>query len=87
MLAAGFTRFPKIAKDTTRAVNTTTGRVRASNQLEQSVIVLVAVGNRLVQPSIEPGPSNPQHFVHRDDRMLMAMLVHEAVLHSGSLAK
>lgn len=59
MLAAGFIRFPKIAKDTTRAVNTTTGR---ANQLEQSLMVLVAVGYGLVQPLIEPGPSNPQHF-------------------------
>lgn len=69
VLAAGFTRFPKIAKHATRAVNPTTGRVRASNRLEQSVIVLVAVENGLVQPLIEPGWSNPQHFAHRGDRM------------------
>ncbi|HGO9487394.1 TPA: hypothetical protein R7379_006037, partial [Pseudomonas aeruginosa] len=47
VLACRFHPLPEDRQDTTRAVNTTTGRVRASNQLEQSVIVLVAANRRL----------------------------------------
>lgn len=87
MLAAGFAGFPQITKDTARTINTATGHIGVTDQVQQAAVFSFAVGDRLVQPLIEPGTSNPQYPAHRGDRMLVAMLVDEAVLHSGSLAK
>ena len=42
---------------------------------------------RLVQPCVKDGASHPQSPTHQRNGVVMAVLVHEAVLHSGSLAK
>ena len=42
---------------------------------------------RLMQPRVEPCTSNAQQLAHQADRVLVAMLIDKAALHSGSLAK
>jgi hypothetical protein len=65
MLAAGFAGFPQIAKG--RTINTSTGHLGVTDQLQQTVVFPFAVGDRLVQPLIELGTSNPQYPTHRGD--------------------
>ena len=85
--AAGLAGFTKVAEDPRRAVDAATSQVGGADELEQPGIFLGVIAHRLVQPRVESGASHLQHAAHRGDPEFMAVLVHEAVLHSGSLAK
>lgn len=64
-----------------------TARIGVPDELPQSGILDVAIRYRGMKPSIKSGPGNPQDMAHQRDGTVMPVLIHEAVLHSGCLAK
>ena len=87
MLSAAFSCFAQVSEHARRAVNSTTDGVRIANEPEQTFIFDRAIRQRLVQPLVETGTRDLQHAAHRREAEFMPVLVDEAVLYSGSLAK
>jgi hypothetical protein len=85
--ATDFANFSQIAEEATRAVNAMAGAIRIPNKIEQACIFPGVIAHRLVQPGVRTGASHPQDAAHQRYGVVMAVLVHEAVPHSGSLAK
>ena len=85
--AADFANFSQIAEDATRTVNPMTCAVGIADEIEQAGIFPGVIAHRLVQPGVKTGARHPQDAAHQRDGVVIAVLVHEAVLHSGSLAK
>ena len=80
-------RLPKIADYATCAVNSVACPVGSANEIEQPGIFPGVIAYRPVQPCVETRAGNTQNSAHQGDRVFVTVLVHEAVLHSGSLAK
>jgi hypothetical protein len=87
MLAAGFAGFTQIAKDARSAVDAATDCVGVTDEPKDPLILDGAIGQRLVQLRVEPGPRHLEHATHRSDPEFMPVLIDEAALYSGSLAK
>lgn len=61
--------------------------VGSADEFEQPGIFPGMIAQRLVQPCVGPCASHPQNPAHQCDCVVTMVLVHKAVLHSGSLAK
>ena len=79
--------FPQVSEGATRPIDAVTGIIRIADEIERPSIFSSAFAVRLVQPSIETSSCHPQHSAHQRNGISVTMLVHEAVLHSGSPAK
>lgn len=85
--AAGFADFPQVAEHPASPINLMTARMGVPDELQQSGILDVAIRYRGMKPSMKSGPGNPQDTAHQRDGIVMPVLIHKAVLHSGCLAK
>lgn len=80
MEATDLAGFLKVTEDATRTVG-------SANEIEQAGPFPGAITYRFVQPCVEPRASHPKNPAHQCVGMVTTVLVHEAILHSGSLAK
>lgn len=93
MQAAALAGFPEVPKDTTSAIDTMAGGMGMANELPQPGIVgpighrASGIGHRALQPCIKTCTCHLQNPAHQGQRIFVTVLVHEAVLHSGSLEK
>lgn len=77
----------QITEDATRPTDAVTGIVGIADEIELARTFPGTLAVRFVQPGIEPSSRYPQHTAHQRIVISATMLVHEAVLHSGSLTK
>ena len=61
--------------------------MRGTNEAQEPPIFDGPIGQRLVQPGVEPAARGLKHPAHGSDATLVTMFVHELVLYPGSLAK
>src|SRR5690348_6749089 len=87
MLATRLARFTQVAEHAARAVDATAGDVRVADHAQQALIFDGSLRHGCVQPLIETAARDTQHSAHYLDPKLATVIVDEAVLHSGSLAK
>jgi hypothetical protein len=79
--------FAKIKKDARTSVDLATRGIRLSNQLEQTLIFDRTWRERLMDPLVEPTPSDSKDLAQPLNRKPIPLGMNEGVLYSDSLAK
>lgn len=79
--------FSQVPEDATRTENAITCTVGISDEIEQAGMFIGVIAHGLPKLCVKPSASHPQNPVHQGNAIITAVLIHEAVLHSGSLSE
>ncbi len=85
--AAYFTDFTKIAVNPAITVDSAAQCISIADELQQPLIILFSGRNRAMKPDVKSRTGDLQNPTHCYDRPDFTVIVDEAVLQSGSLAK
>ena len=82
-----FPGLPEIKEDTRASIDPSARHIGLSDQLQQSLVFDCSWRERLVDPLVEPTPSDSKDLAQPLNRESIPLGMNEGVLYSDSLAK